>query len=141
VISAKSRSSRFRGAIVSTLLRKETQSAQNNLCVARGPERPISQWWTLQGVRDQGARLAAADARNDEQGCQRRATIGHSITSSARASNVGGMDRPSALAVFKLIARSNLVGSWIGKSLGLAPLRMRSIYPAPSWKDSGKLGP
>jgi hypothetical protein len=64
--------------------------------------------------------------------CQNRKSPLHSMTSSARASSVGGMDRPSALAVFKLIARSNLVGNWIGKSLGLAPLSMRSTYPAPS---------
>jgi hypothetical protein len=32
----------------------------------------------------------------------------HSITSSARASSVAGISRPSALAVFKLIASSKL---------------------------------
>jgi hypothetical protein len=35
--------------------------------------------------------------------------------------------RPSALAVLRLIASSNLVGCWIGSSSGLAPLRMRSM--------------
>src|SRR5262249_21482764 len=49
----------------------------------------------------------------------------HSITSSARASNCGGTSRPSALAVFRLITSSNLVGCNTGKSIGLAPLRMR----------------
>ena len=34
----------------------------------------------------------------------------HSITSSARASSVGGTVRPSALAVLRLITSSNLVG-------------------------------
>jgi hypothetical protein len=34
----------------------------------------------------------------------------HSITSSARASKVGGTSRPSALAVFKFMTRSSLVG-------------------------------
>src|SRR5262249_40083757 len=34
----------------------------------------------------------------------------HSITSSASASSVGGTSRPSALAVFRLITSSNLVG-------------------------------
>src|SRR5262245_62135132 len=34
----------------------------------------------------------------------------YSITSSARASSVGGTSRPSALAVIRLTARSNLVG-------------------------------
>src|SRR6266851_344156 len=51
----------------------------------------------------------------------------HSITSSARPSSVAGISRPSALAAFRLMANSNLVGSWTGRSAGLAPLRMRSI--------------
>src|SRR6516162_1509467 len=34
---------------------------------------------------------------------------GHSITSSARASRIGGTSRPSALAVFRLMINSNLV--------------------------------
>jgi len=34
----------------------------------------------------------------------------HSITSSARASSVGGIVRPSALAAFRLITSSNFVG-------------------------------
>jgi hypothetical protein len=38
------------------------------------------------------------------------------------------MVTPSALAVFRLIAISNSVGCWTGKSLGLAPFRM----PAPA---------
>src|SRR5262249_32551742 len=50
----------------------------------------------------------------------------HSITSSARASSIGGTSRPSALADFRLIASSNLVGCCTGRSAGLAPLRMRS---------------
>src|ERR1700730_10287776 len=35
---------------------------------------------------------------------------GHSMTSSARASNVGGTSSPSAFAVFRLITSSYLVG-------------------------------
>src|SRR5262245_15439026 len=34
----------------------------------------------------------------------------HSITSSARVSSVGGISRPSILAVVRLIVKSNLVG-------------------------------
>src|SRR2546421_8156116 len=49
----------------------------------------------------------------------------HSITSSARASSVGGTVRLSALAVLRLMTSSNLVGCITGRSLGLAPLRMR----------------
>ena len=43
---------------------------------------------------------------------------GHSITSSARASNVGGTVRPNARAVFRLITSSILVGCSTGKSAG-----------------------
>ena len=50
----------------------------------------------------------------------------HSITSSARASSDSGMSMPSALAVFRFITSSCLVGACTGRSLGLVPLRMRS---------------
>ena len=50
----------------------------------------------------------------------------YSITSSARASSVGGIVRPSDFAVFRLITRLNLVGCLIGKSAGLAPFRILS---------------
>src|SRR5215831_6658668 len=47
----------------------------------------------------------------------------HSITSSAIASNPGGMVRPSALAVCRLMTNSNLVDCITGSSAGLTPLR------------------
>src|SRR5215471_6716475 len=50
----------------------------------------------------------------------------HSITSSARASSVGGTSRPRARAVLRLITSSYLVGACTGKSPGFSPLRMRS---------------
>ena len=50
----------------------------------------------------------------------------HSITSSARASSVGGMSKPSAFAVLRLITNSYLVGACTGRSAGFSPLRMRS---------------
>jgi hypothetical protein len=49
----------------------------------------------------------------------------HSITSSARASSVGGTSIPSAFAVLRLIANSNLVGCCTGKSPGFSPLSIR----------------
>jgi hypothetical protein len=60
------------------------------------------------------------------QGCKRRrrnySALGpYSITSSAIADKVGGRFRPSALAVFRLMTNSNLVGSITGRSAGLAP--------------------
>src|SRR5499425_2724645 len=50
----------------------------------------------------------------------------HSITSSARASTDGGISRPSAFAVLRLMTSSYLVGACTGKSPGFSPLRMRS---------------
>src|SRR5262245_63206760 len=44
----------------------------------------------------------------------------HSITSSARASRVAGISRPSPLAVARLMTSSNLVASSTDKSLGFA---------------------
>ena len=51
----------------------------------------------------------------------------HSITSSARASSVGGISRPRALAVCMLMMSSNLVALITGKSAGLSPLRARPV--------------
>src|SRR5260221_568032 len=50
---------------------------------------------------------------------QTRSCRFHSITSSARASSVGGMSRPSTLAVATLITNSNLVGCTTGRSAGV----------------------
>src|SRR6266853_251971 len=41
----------------------------------------------------------------------------HSITSSARASSIGGTSRPSAFAVLRLITNSSLTGCITGRSL------------------------
>src|SRR5262245_61830069 len=50
----------------------------------------------------------------------------HSMTSSARASRVGGTSRPRALAVLRLITSSYLVGCCTGRSAGFSPFRIRS---------------
>ena len=50
----------------------------------------------------------------------------HSITSSARASSVGGTSMPSALAVRRLIRNSNFVGPSTGIKLGFAPFSILS---------------
>src|SRR5262249_13606960 len=52
-------------------------------------------------------------------------TASYSITSSARASSVGGTSRLSAFAVLRLITSSNLVGACTGRSAAFSPLRMR----------------
>ena len=51
----------------------------------------------------------------------------HSITSSARASSVGGTSMPSAFAVVRFTTRSNLVGCSTGRSAGFAPRRILSV--------------
>src|SRR5262249_22453097 len=48
----------------------------------------------------------------------------HSITSSARNRNDSGIVRPSALAVLRLIASSNLTGCSTGRSAGLVPCKI-----------------
>src|SRR5262249_32152931 len=65
----------------------------------------------------------------------------HSITSSARASSVGGISRPRALAVTRLMTRSNLVGCSTGRSPGFAPRSILSTYSAARRFRSGKFGP
>ena len=63
--------------------------------------------------------------RTAEQGYELAAD--HSITSSARASSIGGTSSPSILAVWALITNSNLDACTTGKSAGLAPLRTRPV--------------
>src|SRR5215475_2843126 len=67
-----------------------------------------------------------------ENSCSAASEMIYSITSSARASSIGGTSRPSALAVLRLITSSYLVGACTGKSAGFSPLRIRSTYPAAS---------
>src|SRR5262245_44798661 len=54
----------------------------------------------------------------------------YSITWSARSSSAGGIVRPSALAVLRLMISSNFVGCSTGRSAGLVPLRILSTYVA-----------
>src|SRR5437867_11746110 len=60
----------------------------------------------------------------------RPSSMRYSITWSAWRSNVGGIVRPNALAVLRLITRSNFVGCSTGRSPGLVPLRILSTYIA-----------
>src|SRR5262249_4346159 len=65
----------------------------------------------------------------------------HSITSSARSRNDSGIVRPRALAVVRLITRSNLVGCSTGISAGLVPRRILSAKLAARRNMSEMLGP
>src|SRR5262249_9021146 len=65
----------------------------------------------------------------------------YSITSSARRSNDGGIERPSVFAVLRLTVSANLVGACAGKSAGFAPLRILSTYSAAprNWSFQSRL--
>src|SRR6266851_1043582 len=64
-----------------------------------------------------------------------------SITWSARCRSDGGIVRPRALAVLRLMTSSNLVGCSIGRSEGFAPLRILSTYSAAYRNSSEKFDP
>jgi hypothetical protein len=65
----------------------------------------------------------------------------YSITSSASATTVGGMSRPSVLAVLRLITSSYFVGCMTGRSDGLVPIRIFPTY-TPIWRyASGRCAP
>src|SRR5215467_13257374 len=58
-------------------------------------------------------------------GCeQSQQKIPYSITLVAWAITIDGNSMPRALAVFRLIARSNFTGACTGRSAGFAPLRI-----------------
>src|SRR5262249_22204321 len=74
--------------------------------------------WLLRARRDRPRGRRATDERDE-------LAPPHSITSSASKSRLSEILMPSALAVFRLMTNSNLVGRTTGKSAGLVPLRMR----------------
>ena len=71
----------------------------------------------LRGRRERPTRHPAAGEKHYE------AAAGHSMTSSARARIAGGIVRPSALAVLRLMTNWKLVAC----STGLVPLRILSM--------------
>src|SRR5262249_39818257 len=73
----------------------------------------------LRACRTRPSYCRAAEQRDE------RAAF-HSITSSAMASTVAGMSKPSALAGLRLTISSYLVGACTGRSAGFSPLRIRS---------------
>jgi hypothetical protein len=83
----------------------------------------------------------ASSASPRAAGARWSAARRYSITWSARANTDCGMLSPSALAVFRLMTNSNVVGCSIGRSRGLAPLRILSTYEAARRYISAKFGP
>ena len=63
------------------------------------------------------------------------------MTSSARASSIGGMVMPSALAALRLMTNSNLVGNSTDKSPGLLPFKILSTNAAARRVLSHRLTP
>src|SRR5262245_42112358 len=74
-------------------------------------------------ARRERPRGRAAEKRDERTALHLRA---HSITSSARASSVGGTVRPSALAVARLMTSSGLGKNSIGRSAGFSPFNILS---------------
>src|SRR5262249_21766453 len=94
--------------------------SQFALCRCRtGAQQANDRWLALLRARRERPRYSRAAEQGDEF-----APL-HSITSSARASSIGGTSRPRAFAVLRLIKNSNLVGCMTGRSAGLAPFRTR----------------
>src|SRR5215831_12249668 len=80
-------------------------------------------------INPSGFLRARRERPRDRRAAERRdevATSHHSITSSARASSVGEMSMPRALAVVRLMTKSNLVGCSTGSSPGFAPRKILS---------------
>src|SRR5215471_8916575 len=71
---------------------------------------------------------------------RRRQATTYSITWSARKRSDGGMVRPRALAVLRLMTRSNFVDCCTGRSAGFIPLKILSTYTAAPRYKSMKFG-
>src|SRR5262249_25061015 len=83
-----------------------------------GVNEPDHRYRCLLRARRERPRRRAAEERDE-------IAPHHSITSSARASSVGGISTPNAFAVARLMTRSYLVPSSTGRSPGFSPFRIR----------------
>jgi hypothetical protein len=92
------------------------------------------------GPARKGGRIGSRAALCGSSTAPETTPAGHWITSSAMASSVSGIVRPSALAVFMLITNSNLVGSRTGRSAGFSPFSTRPVYTPPWRNASVRLG-
>src|SRR5262249_21800641 len=103
------------------LLKRRNAGAPFCICVSRIHEHAdASHVLRLLRPRRERPRSRRAAEQRDE------IATPHPITSSAVASSLSGTVSPSALAVFRLMTSSYLVGACTGRSAGFSPLRMRS---------------
>src|SRR5262249_47447184 len=79
-------------------------------------------WLLLRARRERPCGRRAAEQRYERAALH---VPGHSITSSASASSVGGISTPTAFAVARLMTSSNLAPTSTGRSPGFSPLRIR----------------
>src|SRR5262249_54759451 len=91
------------------------RAAPDRLAPSRNATRPGARQRTLPDAENCGGEVSFRTSLPSH----------HSITSSARASSVGGNSRPRVLAVWALMTSSNFDVCTTGRSAGLAPLRMR----------------
>src|SRR5262245_15285989 len=87
------------------------------------------------------ARRERPRRRRDAEQSDELAAVDHSITSSARSKVAVGTSRPSALAALRLRMNWNFDARSIGRSAGLAPLRIRSTKEAARRKVATKSTP
>src|SRR5262249_6483504 len=99
---------------------EESRYERSPLPSCHATEKPNHRHLLLCACRQRPRRRCATEQRDE------LAPPHHSITSSARARREGGTVRPSALAVVRLMTRSNLVGCSTGRSAGFAPRRILS---------------
>src|SRR4029079_12468296 len=93
---------------------------------------------------DRAAREQRADDEREEEHrvlAQQAAARLHAITRSANTRLDGGIARPSARAVLRLITSSKREGCSTGSSEALPPLRMRTTNRAARWKSAGRYTP
>src|SRR6516165_7881038 len=104
----------------------------------RASEEPDYWHRRLLRARCERPRCRAAEKRDELAPLHLR---DHSITSSARSRTASGILSPSALAVVRLMTKSNLVGCSTGMSAGFAPRRILSTRSAARRNRSGKFAP
>ncbi len=110
------------------ILKTLTQQIESRRSIYVHTAAPVS-WMQESHPRHRPGRLRLGDeGRGERAHCSHEecSSIHYSITWSARCKSDGGMVRPRALAVLRLMTSSNLVGCSTGRSAGLAPLRILS---------------